>query len=518
MTRASIARRLARLAVRTGGGPLRPFWALGHAAVIRLVAARLTRGLAGARVYLKGGFGYGRAVYGLSDVDMVVVASSNDAVRVVEQRWARLARRSAVLRELFNDGTVWAYDAPGLERLAAPGESYLTFGLAGPGPDRPALIGASAPRDPMALLDHPGLYGATLEWRRLGTRRRPPEPEHGAERSTIPAWLELRFLWSLAFLACAEPGRASTAYTAQKLIADAARIRLWLEHGERHFERDACLRSARHRIPEEDDALDIALSLGGRLHRFPRPPLEIALPFLVRSSQAVTRHLSDTRGGERTAVRLLGRPDGELPLADWRARAIPGRIDVLLDPRPDDPGDPKAIAAAARDSRPDRFPVLRSGELIVLPTTEVWHRGRLRGVESPLTDPVSFALLEGAAEAIFPGQAGLSAHDCARRAVAEHRSWLALGTTAEGETLPYWAEPVEPAGAARRAGLLGAARAALWLESIERGTPELALGGAQTAELLAARNPSGEDIEDLAGLERTVTWLTPYSASGGRVG
>ena len=172
-----------------------------------------------------------------------------------------------------------------------------------------------------------------------------------------------------------------------------------------------------------------------------------------------------------------------VPLADWRARAFPGLLDVLLAPAPGDPADPEDLAALARAGDEDVFPALRHGDLLVFPTTEVWARGKLRGIECPLTDPVSFALLEGRPVARFPELPGWSASDSARRAVAEHRAWLAAGNEARAERLPHWMSPPYHPELVELCGSLNAARAALFAESVERGTPELAL----TADAVASR-------------------------------
>ena len=103
--------RLQPLVVRTGTGPLRPLWALGHFVVIRAVARRLTAGVPRARVYLKGGFGFGRPFYGLSDVDMAIVfpdedgtglSDASDAAARARERWTELKARYPPLARLFN--------------------------------------------------------------------------------------------------------------------------------------------------------------------------------------------------------------------------------------------------------------------------------------------------------------------------------------------------------------------------------------------------------------------------------
>jgi hypothetical protein len=91
-------------------------------------------------------------------------------------------------------------------------------------------------------------------------------------------------------------------------------------------------------------------------------------------------------------------------------------------------------------------------------------------VQSPLTDPVTFALADGLATARFPEAAGWSARHAARRAVAEHAAWLG-------------ALPAEEAG--RVLGkALSAGRAALFHQTVEAGEPELAVTLTEAARQL----------------------------------
>jgi hypothetical protein len=86
-----------------------------------------------------------------------------------------------------------------------------------------------------------------------------------------------------------------------------------------------------------------------------------------------------------------------------------------------------------------------------------------------VTDPVTTALLSDATVARFPELNGWSARDSALRAVAEHGAWLALRSTqAESERKVL-------------GRLFTAARAALFLESVDAGEPELALSAAVVA-------------------------------------
>ncbi len=110
-------------------------------------------------------------------------------------------------------------------------------------------------------------------------------------------------------------------------------------------------------------------------------------------------------------------------------------------------------------------------DLLVLPA-QPHRRTLLRAVQSPLTDPVSFAVLDGSPVARFSRAAGWSIEETASRAVAEHRAWLRAGGTGatSGETLGL---------------LFAAARAGLLLESLESPEPELALTVAAVARSLS---------------------------------
>jgi hypothetical protein len=107
----------------------------------------------------------------------------------------------------------------------------------------------------------------------------------------------------------------------------------------------------------------------------------------------------------------------------------------------------------------------------------------LRGVQSPVTDPVSFAVHDGAAEARFPAAPGWSAADCAARAVNEHRAWLSRRAAGVGDTRSTRALAL----------LLTAARAASFAESLAAGEGRLALTvTAAAAELERSVPPSGD--------------------------
>ena len=141
-----------------------------------------------------------------------------------------------------------------------------------------------------------------------------------------------------------------------------------------------------------------------------------------------------------------------------------------------------------------RYEVLQEDELLILPTLDLWERGRMRSVQCPASDPVSFALLRGERRAPFPDVNGWSAEHLARRAVAENRAWLD-----EGAYPPANA----PAGETLSRSIC-AARAALLMESIEAGDPELPLTAAATVRTLVerGRDPEGAVEEAFDGYRR----------------
>jgi hypothetical protein len=522
--------------LRTDRTPLRRLWAAAHELAIRLIAGVLVRGLPGASVFLKGSFGYGEAVFGVSDVDMVVVyPSAGDPARDARlgasrrERWARLVRRLPPLGELFH---VFFYsDAELRAAISAP---CLTYGLDEATPPA-SFLGPSPLRDEMGLQERPELYGATREWRRVrGAGVAVEAPPDDPQRRRIASWLELQFWWRYVFPACVDPEGPRLPSLCVKLVAEPARIWLWLTHGEQIYPRPEVLRRALEVLPEEEAAFRRAIDLQRELPHDPAPPVAEMVPALVR----LTGRIGDELGRQVadagfTEVTLAG--DGSaptvgvgareaasagpaevswMPLVDWRARAVPGPPDevfALVPGRADDVG---VLAAAALASKDGAYLALRERSLLVLPAAREKGRGRalepeenaarlhrvkLRGVQCPQTDPVSFALADGQDVARFPDVAGWSARDCARRAVAEHRAWLG----ARGSVVPPrgWVssqmDGVPPA-ASTLARLLTAARAAVFLQSVESASPELPLTVRATARALSAGGHAADTLADEA--------------------
>lgn len=496
-----------RLLLRTARTPLRRLWALGYRVVARLGVVYLVGGQRGAAAYVRAGLGDDEVLPGLSDVDVVVVFAADPAAPGVardraSRRWQRLRRVMPLSVLLFDWPRI--YDEADLRDLA--GSSALTYGLDGPADaakPRAGFFGPDATPDRVRMLERPGLYGATVDWRLLaGPDRRPPQPPPDAQRRRVAAWLELVYWWQWVSGVCIDPTGPRTAQLCVKLVAEPARIWLWLAHGERPGGRvDALQRALRH-MPEEEEALRRALHLYRSLPDAPPAPLAEVLPVLVRLSARIAALIAAQIGEEgATEVRLAdaGRPElvlargrwrptdalaegrapRVLPLCDWRALVCPPLSDDAFAPLPGDPGDPVVLGAAAAAQEAGPYPGLRSGGLLILPAATRW-RTRLRAIQCAATDPVSHALLVGEPVARFPDVRGWSAPDTARRAVAEHRAALATALQAA---------PAAPdAGGHALSTLLTAARAALFLESIAQGDPELALTVTETARRLAARS------------------------------
>jgi hypothetical protein len=193
-----------------------------------------------------------------------------------------------------------------------------------------------------------------------------------------------------------------------------------------------------------------------------------------------------------------------LPLADWRAIVDPGLPDETFAPVAGDATDPGVLSRVALVLTKGPYPTLSADGLLLRP----YHggRARLRAVQCATTDPVSFALIDGAATAAFPNATGWSARDTARRGVAEHAAWLA--------THPV---PAEPSGH-HLGRLITAARAALFLQSVEAGAPQLPLTGAATARALAERVEGARGVAEAAWdahMTFAVDWVAPDRATVG---
>jgi hypothetical protein len=474
--------------------------------------------------------GNGRPVYGISDLDLAVVVPGDGRAAGVSSsrvrgRWDRLTRALPVMADLV-DCCVYE-DAHLRDALR---DSTITYGLdrSGHGPAAGAAVyhGPASDADKMRLLERPELYGATAAWRRVaGPDRRLAAPVRDAQRRRIAAWLELQFLWRLAVELCLNPTRPGAASMCVKLVAEPARMSMWLSEGRRTGGREQTLTEALAHMPEEAPALTRALALQRTLATTPDPPLpEFLGAFLRLSARIAGKIAADLDGAGRTEVALLGGDEQELalphggweptgpwpastaprllPLADWRVVAYPTMPDETFAPIAGDPGDPDQLARAALAMEKGPYPTLKAGGLLIRP----FHggRARLRAVQCSVTDPVSFALGGGRTAASFPNVLGWSARDTARRGVAEHGAWLSQHPV-----------PAEPSGE-HLGMLIAAARAALFLESIDESRPELPLTAAATARALADRMTGARGAAEAAWeayRDFARDWVTPASAT-----
>jgi hypothetical protein len=389
-------------------------------------------------------------------VDVIVVAGTDGrgpgaASEVIRSRWRRAEARHPSIYAIFGEPRI--HDEAELADLV-PASAY-TYGLT-EGGDRAAFLPDASLRDRLRLLDKPGLVGATDDWLLLAGRdRRPAVFRRTAQEERIAAWLELAFYWRHAVPACIRVG-PRTPLLCVKLVAEPARILLRLTTGERFGPRPEVLRHALAVFPEEEPALRLALETERALPRGGAAPLAESIAALVRFSRRIAEVVSrDAFAVGADTVHLhgaVGEP-GTAPLCDWRAIVSPTRPSETVHARSGSPADAATLRAAALDQHDGDYPALRDGALLVLPSPSR-ERNRLRAVQCAASDPVTFALLAGERETVFPRASGWSVEHVARRAVAEHRARLAAP---------------RPDGVA----VLGAARAALLWESLQQGEAAL---------------------------------------------
>jgi hypothetical protein len=468
----------------------------------------------GAAVYARAGLGVGDPVYGLSDIDLAVAIPGRARSTVADrerllQRW-RL-RRGALRRVLSLMLDVEVYEQ--LDLHAESAAPVFTHGLDGHASVPVYRVPPDAAQRPR-LQERPGLYGPLCNWRLLvGPESRPRPREWEAGERSIAAWLELQFWWRQAFRACVDPPGPRKPFLCVKLVAEPARILIWLLHGETILARKDILERALLLMPEEEAGLRMALGVLERLPDVSEAPLEAAMRSLVRQSNRIAEVLSrETGSAGVTHVRLV-RMDGEdpvasgigaelrslvrdsqapelLPLTDWRSRAVPSPFepDETFAVLPGDPAEPDTLGAAATAGSAGPYAALRSDELLVLAACGLL-RGRLRAAQCAVSDPVSFALMAGSDVAEFQNARGWSARDSAERAVAEHRGWL--------EETPEGPEPLGDTLARH----LAAARAAQFWTSIQEGDPALPLTLTDAGRLLAADDPGARTVAEQACAE-----------------
>jgi hypothetical protein len=451
-----------RLVIRTADGPLRPLWVFAYDAAWRAIGAYL-----GGECRPRGSLDAGDLRYGISDLDLEVVTDDAAGANRVRRRWARLTRLLPPLARLVD---LAVYERAELE----------------------AARSASTLRSPEPLHLVPPMADEA------GLRVRP-----GIRAGAEGPWLELQFLWRWVLGACAGAPAADRPYLCVKLVSDPARIWLWVEHGEDPPTRRAVLERALALMPEEAESIERALALDAALYRSPRADLADSLPFCVRTSARIAARTSAEafaagatevalagadpprlalRADHRDGLReLTGSDPPLLPLADWRSRAWPQYPDDAFAATDLDPADPRALSAA----------VAAGGDLG--PFASLWRDGLmvlagpgiLRAVQCEATDPVSFALARGDRMARFPDTPGLSAADCAARALAEHRAWLGAGGTRLADWMEAQLRTTTP-DLQTFGWLLSAARAALFHASVEAGEPRLCLTMAAAAEEVGA--------------------------------
>jgi hypothetical protein len=519
--RRRLASTLARLMLRTSNTPLSAVWALAYWSVMRSAVAIIRGQYREASIYLKGSFASREEVYGISDVDMVVVlpldgAPQGSSQLSARESWKQLRHRLPLFKLVIQH--CWFYEEDDFRKSVSA--SCLTYGLSsshdGQYDDQAVFLGSHPLHDHMGLQTQPSLYGARSEWRHLGGKNRlPAVGKDDPQNRRLAAWFHLQYWWRHAYLACAEPARDHVPLLCAKLIAEPVRLWLWVERTEQVETREAALRRGLSELPEEREVLQLGLDLLKALPRSPHPPLPEVIAALLRHTERLALQMgaaAEAAGSVEVrlagsaqlavtsdmvdrihALNALGESGELLPLADWRARAVPNVPDEAIMLIQANAVDPAFLALMAHADGGDAIPAFRYNSMLIMPTTNP-ERGVLRAVQCQPTDPVSMALADGRTIARFPELSGWSALHSARRAVAEHRAWLG----ANGSVYPPHGWVGMQSGCSeptmRTVGLLfTAARAALFLESIVEGDPELAVTVAAVAERLVERDSSCRD-------------------------
>lgn len=507
-----VVRALSFVMVRTERGPLRPLWAVLHWTVLRAASGFLRRGHADAAVYVRGSFASREPVYGLSDIDVIVVLAGSTELpgwrrERLERRWHRLCQVIPGNTRVID---VTVYEDAELADAAAT--TALTYGLRNGSAD--ALFYREPCKRHYSLRARPNLYGATRDWRLLaGPERRPLVPTPSGPERLVAGWLELQYLWRYVTRCCVHPEDRAVPYYSLKFVAGAARIWLWLVHGEPTDGRLDTLRRAMRLMPADAPILERAIAARRNVARTPADLLLEVLAWLVDFSSRLAGFIAsqlEEVGSTDVSLRCAGATDArriEVPLVDWKALVMGDPPDGTLVLDPSSPCAPSAIAEVAKAERKGSYVALRAPGLLMLPSADLdarpLPRGALRTIQCAATDPAALAIVRGDRTASFPNVNGWSAIDLARRAVAEHR----------GRLIQLRSRSVGPAE--HRALLLSAARAALLLESLEDGVPELHVSLPDVAEALATRcqrsftdgeNPDelGRIVSELPGLR---AWL-----------
>ena len=446
-TRSKVILAVHRVLLRLAGTRLGRGWTLGYRAAAWAWAVYLLWGERGGGAYARGSLGGEDLLPGLSDIDLAIVlrgdaGSPGRAAARVRARWLRLRDVFRLTDLLFDYPMVFERD----ELAGAVGTSTFTYRAA-------AYHGDRVSPDVVRLLERPGLYAASADWRPLtGPDLRPVERGRDDQARRIAAWLELCSWWQFVFGACRDPAGPRTSSLCVKLVAEPVRIWLWLTEGERAASRAEVLTRGLRSLPDQAPALRHALALLEELPRSPDPPLREALATLIDISARIEMLIAaEIAPAGTTAVRLAGARDEEpiaahgvrpwtgsrwdserprpLPLCDFRSLTAPGLLDESFVTLSGDPADPALLAAATATQDYGPNPAVRAGGLMLF-AAGIRARTRLRAVKTAATDPVSFALLAGSDDAMFPNVSGWSAQDTAARALAEHRAWLASAPAA----------------------------------------------------------------------------------------
>ncbi|NNE35556.1 MAG: hypothetical protein HKN13_09975 [Rhodothermales bacterium] len=505
-----IARYARRIVLRTSVGWIRDLWLIGYRIVIATAVVILRHRTPNAAVYARGSFGVaGNPIPGLSDIDLVIVIPDTDeptgtAARRPCARWARVSERVAWLRKLVSVGGYEDRELADVTRA-----TVFTHDLDKARATRALYAGSDPLRDHLTARAKPGIPAPMSDWRLLAGPERRPVRHPRPDDAWIAAWLDLQCWWRYAFWATCGPTEPHVAYLGVKLVAEPVRILLWLRHGEQiHSRRDA-LKLGLRLVPEEADSIQAAIRTSERLERSPEAQLPERIGALVRLSSLVANEIAQAALEHGTTsvslsnhadtsppalaehARHLGRIAGQaidvLPVADWRARTVPGEpVETMLVLQGVSASDPEVLVAAGSTERPGVVVAIPAGNVLVLPTLDRRGqrrllRGMLRAIQCEQSDPVTFSLLAGNRDALFPEIPGWSALDSARRAVAEHSAHLA-----DRVAKPDLHD------------LLVAARAAIFLETLQRGEPRLALDGSSICSELGQRGGVAATIASAA--------------------
>ena len=182
-----------RVLLRIAGTRFATVWALAYRAAAWAWAAYLVRGEHGATAYVRGSLGSEDALPGLSDVDVAIVLRGDPgrpgrAAARARDRWGRLRRAFRLTDLLLDYPLIFERD----ELKETVDSSILTFRLNPGTEERAAYFGEGSSEDRLRVLERPGLYAATDDWRLLrGSDRRPAQRARDAQSRRIAAWLEL---------------------------------------------------------------------------------------------------------------------------------------------------------------------------------------------------------------------------------------------------------------------------------------------------------------------------------------